>query len=190
MKLIFYITSIFTLITLTTTTSKAQDNGFYIGANVQATAWTMPSLDLDTESGGGFGIKAGYNINTNLGVFLGLDGASINPPVGEDYGLGHFDIGVEGRIGNSESKFLPYGRLSYLGMAAVEDNPSGDIEITGTGFGLGGGFYYFFTDNLALDVALVKSWVNIEEVKVGTISTSLDEDAETGRFLIGLSFHF
>lgn len=190
MKLILYITSIFTLLILSSSTSNGQDNGFYIGASLQGVAWTMPDFDFDAESGAGFGIKAGYNINTNFAIFLGLDGATIDPDVGESYGLGHFDIGVEGRIGNSDSKFRPYGRLSYLGMAAVQDDPSGDIEITGSGIGLGGGLYYFFTDNLALDVALVKSWINVSEVKVGSNSASIDEDAETGRFMLGLSYHF
>ncbi len=190
MKLIIYMFSIITLLVFTTNPANGQDNGLYFGASLQGAAWTMPDMNLDAESGAGFGLKSGYNINTNFGVFLGLGGANIDPEVGESYGLGHFDIGVEGRIGNSTSKFRPYARLSYLGMAAVQDDPSGDVEISGAGFGLGAGLYYFFTDKLALDVALVKSWINISEVKVGPNSASVDEDAETGRFMLGLSYHF
>lgn len=190
MKKIIYYSSVITIIAFGTTQSYGQDSGLYLGASLQGAAWNMPDLDFDTESGGGFGLKAGYNINTNFAIFLGLEGASINPEVGENYGLGHFDIGVEGRIGSSDSKFKPYGRLSYLGMAVVQDDPSGDVEITGTGFGLGGGLYYFFTGNFALDVTLVKSWVNVSEVKVGSNSVSVDENAETGRFMLGLSYHF
>ena len=135
-------------------------------------------------------IKDGYNFNTNFAAFLDFSGANINPDVGDSYGLGHFDIGAEGRIGNPESKFRPFGRVSFLGMAAVQDNQSGDVEISGAGFGLGAGFYYFFTDNLALNVAYIRSWVNISEVKVGSESASVDENAESGRFNLGLSYHF
>lgn len=190
MKRLIYLLSIMIAFTLTTTQGMAQNSGFYLGGSLQAAYWTMPDFDMDAESGGGFGIKAGYAINPNIGLFLGLDGATIEPEVGEDYGLGHFDLGVEGRIAVSGSKFWPYARVSYLGMAAVQDDPSGDVEISGAGYGLGAGFYYFFTSQMALDVSFTKSWVNITDIKIGSNSVTVDEDAETGRLMLGLSYYF
>lgn len=175
---------------LNTSQIYSQDNGIYLGASLLGAAWTMPDMDLDAESGGGIALKAGYNFNTNYAFFIGLDAATINPDVGYSYGLGHFDLGLEGRIGNPSSRFRPYGRISYLGMAVVQDDPNGDLEISGAGFGLGGGIYFFATDKLALEMGLIKSWINVSEVKLGSNSASVDEDAETGRFMLGLSYHF
>jgi len=187
---IAYLVLILSLTFTLSNKTNAQDNGLYLSGALQGAAWTLPDLDVETESGAGIALKLGYNFNTNFALFVGLDGASINPDVGDNYGLGHFDIGAEGRIGNSESKFRPFGRLSFLGMAAVQDNQSGDVEISGAGFGLGGGIYYFISDNFALEVGYTKSWVNISEVKVGSQSASVDENAESGRFNLGVSYHF
>ena len=175
---------------LLTEKSNAQDKGIYLGGSLQGAAWNIPDQDVDTESGAGISLEFGYNFNTNFALFLGLDGANINPDVGDNYGLGHFDIGAEGRIGNSESKFRPFGRISYLGMAAVQNNQSGDVEISGAGFGLGAGLYYYLTDNLALKTGFTKSWVNISEVKIGSESVSVDENAESSRFNLGISYHY
>ncbi len=181
------------VIVLTPSILKAQVSsldGFYLGGALMGEAWTLPDLDVDSESGAGFGLKLGYNFSPSFGVFTSLDGAVINPDVGEDYELGHFDLGLEGRISSVYSNFLPYGRISFLGMAVAQDDPGGDIEITGSGLGLGVGFYVFLSQNLALDVSLTKSWVNLSEVSVGSSTVEVDEDAESGRFGIGLVYHF
>jgi len=165
-------------------------NGLYLGASLLGTAWNTPDSDVDSESGGGIGLKLGYNFNTNIAAFFSVDGSVINPEQGEDYALAHADLGIEGRLGNYDGKLRPFARLSYLGMSAQSDENAGDFEINGTGIGLGGGLYYFATNNFALELGYTHSWVNINEVKVGSSSADVDEDARTGRLSLGASYHF
>lgn len=162
--------------------------GIYVGASLLGASWNLQEYNFDDEGGIGLGLKLGYNFNKNVGVYASIDGTSINPDQGDNYGLGHFDLGAEGRI--AQSNIQPFVRLSYLGMAVVSDNASGDIEITGTGIGLGPGVYYFPTNNLSLDLSYTYSWINISEIKVGSTTADVDEDAKTNRLSIGMSYYF
>lgn len=165
-------------------------SGLYLGLSLKGAGWSMPDINMDAESGAGFGLKLGYNFNTNFGLFASLDGASIDPDQGENYGLGHFDFGAEARLGDVESTVRPFLRASYLGMSAQSNEPSGDIEINGTGFGLGAGLYLFATNKFAIEISYVRSWINLNEVKLGSVSTDIDESANSGRFTLGASYHF
>ncbi len=158
--------------------------GFFIGASLLGAAWSLE--DSDTESGGGLGLRVGYNFNQNFGAFIELDGSSISPDVGDSYGLGHFDIGVQWIFRSVENRFRPFVRGSYLGMSAQDDN----FEINGAGFGLGLGGLFFLSEKLALDVNYTHSWISISEVKIGSVTFDADGDATTGRFFLGLAYHF
>lgn len=160
--------------------------GFFIGVSLLGAAWSLDDVDADAESGAGLGLRIGYNFNQNIGAFINLDGSSINPDEGDSYGLGHFDIGVQWIFRSVENRFRPFVRGSYLGMSAQDDN----LEINGSGFGLGLGALIFLSERLALDVNYTHSWVNISEVKIGSVTFDADGDATTGRFFLGLAYHF
>lgn len=160
--------------------------GFFINGSILGAAWTIDDLDIDTEAGAGIGLKFGYNFNTNFGLFASFDAASINPDDGDDYLLGHFDIGVQGTFRTTASRFRPFVRASLLGMSAQDD----DIEINGAGFGLGAGALIFLSEKLALDINYTHGWINLSEVKIGSQAYDVDESATTGRFFIGLAYHF
>lgn len=160
--------------------------GFFIGASLLGAAWSLDDVDADAEGGAGLGLRIGYNFNQNIGAYIGLDGSTINPDDGDSYGLGHFDIGVQWIFRSVENRFRPFVRVSYLGMSAQDDN----LEINGSGFGLGLGALVFLTEKLALDFNYTHSWVSISEVKIGSITFDADGDATTGRFFLGLSYHF
>lgn len=163
------------------------DRGFYIGASLQGTSFDLEALNDDSDTGGGIGLKAGYNFNTNFALFLSLDGSSMSPDEGDEYALAHFDLGAEGRLGNYENSFRPFGRVSLLGMAASGDD---DVEISGGGIGLGVGLYYFVNNKFAFEIGYTHSWIQINEVKVGSISVEVEEDARSGRLGLGFSYHF
>ena len=166
---------------------ETDDRGFYLGASLQGTSFDLEALNEDADTGGGIGLKAGYNFNTNFALFINLDGSNMSPDEGNDYALAHFDLGGEGRLGNQESSFRPFGRISLLGMAASGDD---DVEISGGGFGLGVGLYYFVNHNFAFEVGYTHSWIQINEVKVGSVSVEVEEDATTGRLGLGFQYHF
>lgn len=162
------------------------NKGFFINGSILGAAWTIDDLDIDAESGGGIGFKLGYNFNTNIGLFVSFDGASIKPDDGEDYALGHFDLGVQGTFRTTADRFRPFVRASILGMSVQDD----DLEINGAGFGLGAGALIFLSEKLALDINYTHGWIDISEVKIGSITIDVDEKGTTGRFFIGLAYHF
>ncbi|MFO7847182.1 MAG: outer membrane beta-barrel protein [Balneolaceae bacterium] len=164
------------------------NEGFFINGSILGAAWTIDDLGIDAESGAGFGLKLGYNFNTNFGLFASLDGASIDAGDGENYGLGHFDLGVQGTFRSTSDRFRPFVRASLIGMSAQDD--VNDVEINGAGLGLGAGALIFLSETLALDINYTQGWVNLSEVKIGSQSFEADENAATGRFFIGLAYHF
>ncbi|TVR83305.1 MAG: hypothetical protein EA412_00990 [Chitinophagaceae bacterium] len=167
--------------------SPTYDNeGFFANASLLGAAWTLDDVDIDAQSGAGFGVKLGYNFNTNFGLFASFDASNINPDNGENYLLGHFDIGGQGIFRSASDRVRPFIKASFVGMSAQDD----DIEINGGGFGLGAGLYISLTEKLGFNVNYTHSWINISEVKIGSQTFDVEENATTGRFSLGLTYHF
>lgn len=169
------------------------DKGLYIGLSLLGTSFEfdIPEFADERHTGGGLGLELGYNFNTNVALFLSFDGSELSPDNGEDYTVAHLDLGVEGRLGDAESSFRPFGKVALLGaVAAQELEQGGDFEVSGGGIGLGIGVYYFVNDNFALDLGYTHSWININEVKIGSVSVEIDENANSGRLGLGFSYHF
>lgn len=162
------------------------NEGFFINGSILGAAWTIDDSDIDAESGAGIGLKLGYNFSTNFGLFASIDGASIDPGDGDNYSLGHFDLGVQGTFRTTADRFRPFIRASFLGMSALD----GDFEINGAGFGLGAGALIFLSEKLALDINYTHGWVDFSEAKIESQSFDIDETGSTGRFFIGLAYHF
>lgn len=168
----------------------SQEKGFYVGLGVQGVGWSLPEYDFDKDAGSGIAIRGGYHINKNFGVFMGIDASEVEPYEGENYSLGHFEIGAEGKIVLSNSKFKPYGRLSLVGLAVLQEDPMGDVEISGGGVGIGIGTYINLTEKLAFDIGFFNNSVTIEEISVGNTTLEVEEDANSSRFLIGVIYNF
>ncbi len=166
--------------------------GFYVGASLIGTSFQVdvPGLGDETDTGGGIALEGGYNFNPNFGLFLSLDGSNMSPDDGENYNLVHFDLGAEGRLGNAESSFRPFAKASLVGMAATIEDDDFSAEISGTGFGLGVGVYYFVNEQFAIDLGYTHSWITIDEISLGSVSVEVEEDATTGRIGLGFSYHF
>lgn len=174
------------------TNAEIDDSGFYVGASLIGTSFSfdIPEFDDETDTGGGIAIEGGYNFNTNFAVFLSLDGSNMSQEEGDNYNFVHFDVGVEGRLGNTESSFRPFGRISLLGAAATFEEDEIEAEISGTGLGLGIGLHYFVNQNFAFKAGYTHGWITIQEFKIESVSFEVDEDATSGRLAIGFTYHF
>ncbi|MCC5905007.1 MAG: outer membrane beta-barrel protein [Balneolaceae bacterium] len=162
------------------------NEGFFINASLLGKIWSIDSPDFDSESGFGVGLKIGYNFNTNFGLFTALDVANLESDMGNSYILTHFDLGVQGTFRTTEDRFRPFLRASVLGFSVQDDL----IERSGAGFGLGGGSLIFLSEKLALDINYTHAFINISEFKIGSVAIDIDENATSGRFLIGLAYYF
>ena len=166
------------------------DKGFYLGASLMGTSFSLDLINDNADTGGGIGIEAGYNFNTNFAVFLSFDGSGMKTEDDDTYALAHFDLGAEGRLGDYDDSFRPFARVSVLGAAAAREGSDGDIEITGGGLGAGVGLHYFVNPKMAFKLGYTHSWININEVKVGSVSVEVDENANSGRLGLGFTYHF
>lgn len=162
------------------------NDGFYLGASLLGSIWTVENSHIDAEAGGGLGLKLGYNFNTKWGLFAAFDAALIEPEQGDDYLLGQLDLGVQYTFKSTSDRIRPYARASFIGLSAQDD----DTELNGGGISLGAGALIFLTKNLAFDTSYAHAWVDLTEAVEGSSTFEIDERAQTGRLLIGLTYHF
>lgn len=191
MKMRYAFMAMFTL--FIATALQAQDGGetayetkgFFLNASLLGASWTMDDLNFDDEYGGGAGLKLGYNFNNNFGLFTSLNAALMNPDE-DEYVLAHFDIGLQGTLGAATSRFRPFLNVAASGMTAQDD----ETEINGAGISIGGGALIFLSRRLALDISYTHGLIELSEIKVGSQTVDLEEDATTMRVLFGLSWFF
>jgi hypothetical protein len=160
--------------------------GFFVGGHLNGSSWTLPDIDVEGDNGGGLGVTAGYGFSELFALLLNLDGATISPDEGDDYTLGHVDLAGRFHFGRNRAK--GYGQIGLTGVGAMQESDGGDTEVRGGGLDLGGGFMYFFSRPLALDISLHYLIGEVREVKVGNVTIDVEEDLNTARFNIGLTW--
>jgi opacity protein-like surface antigen len=186
---------------LTSTDLSAQlskNSGFMLNAHLQGSSISVE--DEDGETGIGAGLTAGYNFTESLGLYLTLDGASIEPE-GEDepVGLGHVDLGLRYTFGSTASKLRPYLNAAVGAAALVQEiededtGETGDLSLSGGAFTLGGGVQYFFSPRLALDAAIQGSAGKFTQLSFDGDDVDLEDDEQfsfnTARVQVGLTWH-
>ena len=167
--------------------------GLHLGAAANATSVKLDETsfsDDERENGYGIDLYIGYNFTRNLGLTFGLTAANINDSGTTDFSIGHADIA--GRLSfPGRSPFVPYLELSLAGVNAQYEAADEEVELQGAGFGLGGGFNYFFSPRAALDASFRYT---IGEFDDGEID---DRDIDTGdgvgfnttRLKLGIAFY-
>ena len=167
--------------------------GLHLGAAINATSIKLDETafsDDERENGYGADLYAGYNFTRNLGVTLGITGANINDSGTNDFSVAHIDLG--GRLSfPGSSPFVPYLELSLAGVGASYKAAGEEVELKGTGIGLGGGFNYFVSRKLAFDASFRYTMGEFDDGEID------DRDIDTGdgvgfnttRLKIGLAFY-
>lgn len=182
------------VLVITTNTLSAQNTdravfntkGLFLNVSVTGVAWEFEDSGLDAESGRGGGVRLGYNFTPQFGLSASLDIANIDPEVSNSYLLGHFDLSSHIIFLPEKTRFRPYLKASYLGLATNSEN----IEASGTGYSGGVGIYIALIKKLGLDISYTESRINLTEVKIDSQTFEIDQNAHSGRFFIGLTRYF
>jgi hypothetical protein len=165
-----------------------------------ASRLTGASLETENgeqESGGGVGLSLGWGISRRVALFVGGDITEVdinNPDFDGSFFFVMLDLGVRVSFRAPEHKLVPYAVVALTGMAANADvrlTPftSSEVELTGGGLTLGGGVQYFVIPTLALDAQLLGTGGSFSEIRIGSVSSDIDEvDATAGRFTIGITW--
>ncbi len=173
-------------------------NGRFLGA---AVALNPEEGDSETESGGGFGLRAGYGFSDRFTGYLAFDVAAIEPEEGaellenESYGLGLLDLGVRANFPAGRT-IVPYAEAALTAQAAVFDFEGTDdnINVTGGGLTVGGGAQFFVSRTLAIDLGLDLTFGEFTDARIDGEDSDIDLDIEDTSSLItrvglGLSFY-
>lgn len=167
--------------------------GFFLGLALNGSALTADDLDSDTENGGGLQLSVGWGFTPKLALFLDGSAASMGSD-GDSWILTHGDLGLRYHFASAGKSFVPFVEGALTGLVGSQEdidfgNGTGDLEISGGGFSLGGGFLYFFSPRVALNTGLKWTKGEFNKVKFDNVSVEgLDIDATSARLNVGLTF--
>ncbi len=173
--------------------ASAGAKGFFLGLALNGSALTADDLDSDTETGGGLQLQLGWGFNPKLAIFVDGSAASMESD-GESWILSHGDLGLRYHFASAGKSFVPFVEGAFSSWIGSQDNVdfgsgTGDLEISGAGFTLGGGFLYFFTSRVALNAGLKWTKGEFDKVKFENVSVEgLDIDATSARLNVGITW--
>ena len=184
----------------TPSSARAQESttrGFVVGLHATGASLKVESQDRNTAGGGGLFI--GYGVNRHFTIFMEADGTEFdNQSTGDIEGtwvMGHFDLGVRFNFANSLRSVVPFLQGSFGARAVGVQDPvfdgasQNEVSITGSSFTVGGGLGFYFTEKVALDVALLFTGGKFDTIHVNNVSiTGSGFDASSTRFNLGVTW--
>ena len=177
---------------------KSNTSGLFFGLNSSGSAITADELSHGRESGAGLAAQIGFGFTPKLALYAEAAGARMRSDDG-NYGLGHFDVGARYHFANTKRALVPYLQAAFSARAASRDDvvfddgeggtTTGKLQVSGTGFTLGGGLQFFFTPKVALNTSLGWTLGEFSKVTFENVSVDgFDVDATTTRLNLGLSW--
>lgn len=168
--------------------------GFFLQGHYQGHGLTV-DVD-DTDSGNGFGIKAGYGFSNLFTLYLGIDGASMDVSdsgtqalVANKYSLVYVDLGGRFNFRSGSNEVVPYIDGSLTGIASVYDTGAGEATFSGSGLSLGGGIQYFFSPQFAFNGGLNLTFGEYNELEIAGETESVGLDVTGARINLGFSWY-
>jgi hypothetical protein len=159
------------------------------GSNISA-----DDLDDEDESGGGLLLQLGWGFNPQLALFLEGNAAAMQSDDEDSWLLSHGDVGLRYHFAAAGRRFIPFVDGAFTALSGLQDDAqlgsqTGELEITGSGFTVGGGFLYLFSPRVALNLQLKVTKAEFNEVRFENVSVEgFDIDATSARFNIGVSW--
>ncbi|MGH7696305.1 MAG: outer membrane beta-barrel protein [Gemmatimonadaceae bacterium] len=167
--------------------------GFFLGLSLHGSSLTADDLDSDTQNGGGLQLQLGWGFTPKLAIFLDGSAASMDSD-GESWILSHGDLGLRYHFASPGKSFVPFVEGAFTGWVGSQDDVdfgtgTGDLEISGAGFTLGGGFLYFFNSRVALNAGVKWTKGEFDKVTFENVSVEgLDIDATSARLNLGITW--
>src|SRR5262245_14605662 len=160
--------------------SRSSSEKFFASLSLNGSAFTADDLSDETDSGGGVTLELGYGFTPRWSLFVEGAAATMSDRSGGDYILSHFDIGARYTFANRASAWSPFIDAAFTGRAAGQENItiidndgrtfSGDLEVSGVGFSVGGGLNYFFNPRWAVTTALKWTTGEFTTIKFGSVT--------------------
>jgi hypothetical protein len=178
---------------------RSQTRGVFLDAHLNGSAISIEDSNT-TEKGGGIGFGIGYGFTPSFALFLNVDAASMTGDGSDpDYNMGHLDLGSRYTFGGSAARWRPSidagvgVRLAMWDDVDFEEFGTGDVELSGVSFNVGGGVGYYFNPSLALSMGMRLGFGSFSDLKINGTTFSLEGDdkisAMTSRFNVGLSWY-
>ena len=200
----FYLIAALLLVPVATSTAQpigtppaakpSNTTGLFVQGHLNGSGLTVE--DADPERGSGFGLKLGYGVSPLVTLYAGMDVAVMETedPLApsapdEEYGFGHFDLGVQLNIGGERQALVPYIDAAFSGQAAVFDVDGEELVFSGSGFSVGGGLKYFVSEVLALDGGVQMTFGNFDEAEMGSQVERIEMESTSTRVYFGLSLY-
>jgi hypothetical protein len=177
----------------TSAPGSAGAKGWFLGAALNGSSISGDDLNDERESGGGLVLHAGFGFTPQLALFLEGTAAAMQSDGEGSWMLSHGDLGLRYHFTTGGS-FLPFVEGAFTIWSGLDDDADfggepGELEISGQGFTLGGGFLYFFTRRIGLlgNVKFTKGEFN--KVRFENVSVEgFDIDATSARLNVGVTW--
>ena len=154
--------------------------------------------ELETELGGGIGLRVGYGFTPMFAVYLGADLARQDSGVEDidgNFGLAHLEIGGRASFPLAGQRVMPYVTAAVGGRAVGaevedEDGDTFDMSLSGKMLSLGGGVQYFVSPKLAIDGGLTVGFGKFGSYEEDGDDEDIDADNTTAiRMRVGVSWY-
>jgi hypothetical protein len=175
---------------------RSTTRGFMLGGYLQAASLSVD--DGDPDSGGGFGLRAGYGFNRHFTGYFEVDAIVFdvaNPEFGGYWSMVHADVGLRYNFANSLRRWIPFletalgARGVNVDDARVNGQRIGELNFSGGAFSLGGGVSYFPIEKLAIETVVKFTTGTFEQIDVGNVSiNNVDIDANSFRLKLGVAW--
>lgn len=168
--------------------------GWFLGVALNGNSISADDLNDDRENGGGLLLQAGFGFNPQLALFLEGSAAAMQSEGESSWLLSHGDFGLRYHFASAGRSFVPFIDGAFTAWSGLDDDADlggepGELEISGQGFTLGGGFLYFFNRRLALLGNLKFTKGEFNKVRFENVSVEgFDIDATSARITVGLSW--
>ena len=137
-------------------------------------------------------LQAGFGFNAQLALFLEGSAAAMQTEGEESWILSHGDLGLRYHFAGAGRTLVPFLEGAITAWSGLDDEADlagepGELEVSGYGFTLGGGFLYFLNRRLALLGNLKFTKGEFNKVRFENVSVEgFDIDATSARINVGL----